>query len=101
MYQSGTFSTSQLKWSTIVKECYTIMIFFQKMAVYLQDAEVVLRSDHSPLAKLIKSQTKNLLTQNWALEIFSITPYIAFKHIKGKDNILANSLTSITETRLV
>ena len=25
-YQSGTFSTSQLKWSTIVKECYVIMM---------------------------------------------------------------------------
>ena len=31
----------------------------------------------------------NTLTQNWALEIFLITPYITFKHMKGKDNILA------------
>ena len=36
-----------------------------------------------------------MLTQNWALEIFSITPYIIFKHIKGKDNILADSLTQL------
>ena len=36
-----------------------------------------------------------MLTQNWALEIFSITPYITFKHIKGKDNILADSLTQL------
>ena len=28
--------------------------------------------------------------QNWALEIFSVTPYITFQHIKGKDNILAD-----------
>ena len=34
-YQSGTASTSQLKWSTIVKECYMIMMSFQKMAFYL------------------------------------------------------------------
>ena len=49
--------------------------------------------DHAPLEKLIKNQTKNTLTQNWALEIFLITPYIMFKHIKGKENILADSLT--------
>ena len=94
-YQSSTFSTLQLKWSTIVKECYVIMMSFCKMAFYLQDTEVILRSDHAPLEKLIKNQTKNALTQNWAWEIFSITPYITFKHIKGKDNILADSLTQL------
>ena len=61
-----------------------------KMEFYLWDAKVILWSEHAPLEKLIKNQTKNTLTQNWALEIFSITPYITFKHIKGKDNILAD-----------
>ena len=65
------------------------------MVFYLQDAEVTLRSDHGPLEKLIKSQTKSTLTQNWALEIFLITPYITFKHIKGKDKILADSFTQL------
>ena len=69
-YQSGTFSSSQLKWSTIVKECYAIMMSFWKMAFYLWDAEVILRSDHGPLDKLIKNQTKNTLTQNWVLRDF-------------------------------
>ena len=47
------------------------------------------------LKKLIENETKNTLTQNWALDIFLITPYITFKHIKGKDNILAESLTRL------
>ena len=62
MYQSSTFLTSQLKWSTIVKECYAIMMSFHKKTFYLQDAEVILRSDHAPLEKMIKNQTKNTLT---------------------------------------
>ena len=95
MYQSGTFSTSQLKWSTIVKECYTIMMSFQKLEFYWWDTEVILRSNHDLLEKLIKNQTKNTLTQNWAWETFPITPYITFKYIKGKDNILADSLTQL------
>ena len=37
----------------------------------------------------------NILTQNWALEIFSISCYITFKHIKGKDNILEDSLSHL------
>ena len=76
-----------------MKECYVIMMSFWTMALHLWDAEVILRSDHAPLEKLIKNQTKNTLTQNWALEIFLITPYITYKHIKGKDNITADSLT--------
>ena len=36
-----------------------------------------------------------MLTQNWALEIFLITPYTTFKHINGKDNILTDSITQL------
>ena len=53
-----------------------------------------------PSWKLIKNQTKNTLTQNWTLEIFSITPYIMFKHIKGKEDILADSLTQLQRSGL-
>ena len=35
------------------------------------------------------------MTQNWALEIFSISCHITFQHIKGKDNILADSLSHL------
>ena len=36
-----------------------------------------------------------MLSQNWALEIFLITLYITFKHVKGKGNILTDSLTQL------
>ena len=45
---------------------------FPKNGILPQDGEVILRPDYAPLEKLIKNQTKNTLTQNWALEIFSI-----------------------------
>ena len=77
-YQSGTFTLNQINWSTLVKEAYGIMMSFHKMAFYLCDAEVVIQLDHVPLQKLIKNKTKNVLTQNWALEIFSISPHITF-----------------------
>ena len=95
MYQSGTFALSQINWSTLLKEAYAIMMSFCKMAFYLHDAEVVIQSDHAPLQKLIKHKPKNVSKQNWDLEMFPITPYITFQHIKDKDNILADSLSHL------
>ena len=99
-YPSGMFTLSQINWSTLIKEAFAIMMSFHKMAFYLHDAEVVIQSDHAPLQKLIKNKTNNVLTQNWALEIFSITSYITFQHKKGKDNILADSLSHLQCLRL-
>ena len=67
-------------WSTLGKEAYGIMTSLNKMAFYLPGAEVVIQSDHVPFQKLIKNKTKNVLTQNWALEIFYFTPHYLSAH---------------------
>ena len=36
---------------------------------------------------------KNNKVNNWSQEIHAITPYINCEHIKGKENILAGSLS--------
>ena len=65
------------------------------MTFYLHDTEVIIQSDHGPLQKLINSKTKNVLTQNRALEIFLISPHITFQHIKDIDNVLADSISHL------
>ena len=70
-------------------------MLFCKMAFYLCDAEEIIRSDHAFLQILIKNKTKNVLTHNWAVEIFSISLHITFQHIKNKDNIIADSLSHL------
>ena len=62
-YQSGTFTLSQINWSTLVKEAFAIMTSFCKMTFYLHDAEVVIQSDHAPLQKLIKTSPKCFYTK--------------------------------------
>ena len=94
-YQSGTFTLSQINWSTHGKDMYTMMMSFHKMAFYLQDAEMVIQSDHAPLQRLIKNKTKNVLTQNQTLEILSISPHVTIQHIKCKDNILVDRLSHL------
>ena len=39
--------------------------------------------------------TKNDKVNNWSQEIHSITPHIDFEHIKGKENVLADSLSRL------
>ena len=49
----------------------------------------------TPLCKFIYSFMKNDKVNNWSKEIQSLTPYIDFEHIKGKENELANSLSTL------
>ena len=49
--------------------------------------------DHAPLCKFIYSVMRNNRVKNWSQDIHAITLYIDFKHIKGKENILADTLS--------
>ena len=52
------------------------------------------------LQKLIKNKTRNVLTPNWALEMFLISLHITCQYIKGKDNILTDSLSHLQHLQL-
>ena len=51
-----------------------------------------MRCNHVFLCKFIYSVTNNNKVNIWSQEIYAITPYINFKHMKGKENMLANRL---------
>ena len=48
-YVSGLFRGSQLNWAALTKEAYAIYMSVKKLAFYLTDADVLLKSDHLPL----------------------------------------------------
>ena len=83
-YQLGTFISSQINWSSFVKEVYCHNDVVLQNGILLSQC----RSSHlitsCPLQKLIKDKTKNVLIQNCTLEIFSISPHITFQYIKVK-----------------
>ena len=89
------FQVSQKNWSTLTKEACVICMSFCKMVFYLKDAHVMIRWNYASLCKFIYSVTKNDKVNNWSQEIHSITPYIEFKCIKGKENVLADSLLGL------
>ena len=55
----------------------------------------MIQCDHAPLHISIYFIMKNEKVNDWSQEIHAITPYINFEHIKGKENVLANSLSRL------
>ena len=84
-YVSGLFRGSQLNWAPLTKEAYAIYMFVKKLAFYLTDADMLLKSDHLPLKKFLQKNTLNNKVNNWAMELEAFN--IRFKHVSGKANI--------------
>ena len=90
-FASGLFKGSQLNWAAFTKEAFAIYSSIKKLSYYLEDADIVLRSDHLPLKKFLQKNTLNSKVNNWAVEI---SPYtIKFEYIKGIKNTLADTIS--------
>ena len=90
---SGLFCGSQMNWACLTKEAYAIYMSIKKLAYYLEDADITLRSDHLPLKKFLMKNTLNSKVNNWAIEISAF--HITFKYIKGIKNTLADTMSRL------
>ena len=68
-FASGLFKGSQLNWAALTKEAFAIYSSIKKLSYYLEDAEIILRSDHLPLKKFLQKNTLNTKVNNWAVGI--------------------------------
>ena len=94
-YMSGLFCGSQLNCTCLTKEAYAIYMSIKKLAYYLEDADITLRSDHLPLKKFLVKNTLNSKVNNWAIEI---SPFcITFEYIKGIKKTLADTMSRLIE----
>ena len=94
-YMSGLFHGSQMNWACLTKEAYAIYMSIKKLAYYLEDADITLRSDHLPLKKFLVKNTLNSKVNNWAIEI---SPFrITFEYIKGIKNTLADTMSRLID----
>ena len=92
-YMSGLFRGSQINWACLTKEAYAIYMSIKKLAYYLEDADITLRSDQLPLKKFLAKNTLNSKVNNWAIEI---SPFcITFEYIKGIKNTLADTMSRL------
>ena len=94
-FAGGLFKGSQLNWAALTKEAFAIYSSIKKLSYYLEDADIVLRSDHLPLKKFLHKNTLNTKVNNWAVEI---SPYrIHFEYIKGIKNTLADTMSRLIQ----
>ena len=94
-FASGLLKRSQLNWAALTKEAIAIYSSIKKLSYYLEDADIVLRSDHLPLKKFLHKNTLNTKVNNWAVEI---SPYrIHFEYIKGIKNTLADTMSTLIQ----
>ena len=92
---SGLFRGSRMNWACLTKEAYAIYMSIKKLAYYLDDADVTLRSDHLLLKKFLAKNTLNSKVNNWAIEILPFC--ITFEYIKGIKNTLADTMSQLVD----
>ena len=67
----------------------------KKLAYYLEDVDITLRSDHLPLKKFLAKNTLNSKVNNWAIEISPC--HITLEYIKGIKNTLADTMSRLID----
>lgn len=94
-YMSAKFKPHQRPYATIEKEALGLLMALEKFSVYVSNHKftVAVYSDHNPLQFVNKMKNENQRLMRWAL---SLQPYnIKIKHIKGKDNVIADALSRV------
>ena len=87
------FTDTQYKWSTVVKEGYAIYYCVKKWRPYLEDAQILLKSDAKSLEKFLEGRTNNLKLDRWSLELQGRR--ISCVHIPGIQNKAADCLSRL------
>ncbi len=91
-YYSRKFNKSQQNYSTIEKECLALVLALQHFEVYLSSSiPIHVFSDHNPLVFISRVKNKNHRLLRWSLMLQEHN--LDIKHIKGKDNTIADCLS--------
>ena len=92
-YFSKKFDKHQRNYSTIEKECLSLILALQHFQVYLSSANspIVVFSDHNPLTFIYKMKNKNQRLLRWSLMLQEHN--LDIRHIKGRDNIIPDTLS--------
>lgn len=91
MFISKKFSSTAANWSTLEQECFGIFFTIMKLRSFLLGRKFVLFTDHRNLIYLQQSNIPKLV--RWKLRLLEFD--FVVKHIPGKENVVADSLSRI------
>ena len=90
-YASRKLSSSEVKFSTVERECLAIVFAVQKFSVYLLGKPFLLEVDHRPLVYLSKMKNLNSRLARWSL---CLQPYsYTIVYVPGAENVGADFLS--------
>ena len=92
-FVSGLFRGRQINWAALMKEAFAIYMSVKKLSFYLDQAEILLRSEHLPLKKFLQKNTLSSKVNNWEMELESLN--IQFECIQGSKNVLVDTLSRL------
>ncbi len=92
-YFSKKFNRHQQVYSTVEKEALALILAVQHFEVYLSAVcgPITVYTDHNPLTFLDRMRGKNQRIMRWSLILQPF--HLQIKHIRGKDNIIADALS--------
>ena len=91
-YFSKMFNKHQKNYSTVEKECLSLILALQHFEVYLSSSSpIVVFSDHNPLTFIYKMKNKNQRLLSWSLLLQEYN--LDIRHIRGKDSIIPDALS--------
>ena len=92
-YHSSKLKSHQRGYATIEKEALSLLSALEKFEVYVDNTHIKVRvfTDHNPLQFVQKMRNKNQRLLRWSLALQKYN--IELCHIKGKDNIVADTLS--------
>ena len=95
-FASAKLSDVQRRWSTIEREAYGILFALKKFEYIIFGRKIELYTDHNPLQYLTASAPNSPKLTRWLLSLarFDIT----VRHIKGRDNVIADCLSRNIES---
>ena len=90
---SKKFNTHQRNYSTVEKECLGLILSLQQFEFYVKGSNipVLVFTDHNPLTFLHKMSCKNQRLLRWSLFLQEYN--LNIQHIKGIDNVIADTLS--------
>ena len=94
-YFSKKFNRHQQAYSTVEREALALILAVQHFDVYLgsSSSPIEIFTDHNPLVFTDRMQNQNQRLMRWSL-ILQQYP-LNVKHIRGKDNIVADALSRV------
>jgi hypothetical protein len=90
-FLSRSLAKAQLNWSTPEKQCFAIWYASQQLSHLLQDAHFVIHTDHENLTRAYSTGSAKVFRWRMFMQEFSYTKV----HIKGEDNVVADSLSRL------